>query len=555
MHQTLTFAEVSALEPPRIDTPHSAAHVTTSGGVEHSTSVGASEDTNGANDSPNHAIEDATGMDLHRAPPGEETHLQEHEAEEKAQESLNGATNGHSPEPMPENEEYQIQEVLNHGGNDSPDPQLDIVQAEDRTPRVADAEVVVAEEAATAQPEVEEVTDSSNAGSASLTNGFHGGSSEGSHDDLSTTTAGSVLLQPAELPPISAHILQLAATKEWADWTVQVNSPISAVQPFFTYAHGLMLSRSKRMRSLMARQQETSYNNYLISLFPKRPIVPHAFEAALRFVYSDTVLSSPGLLPPKADTAAKAHALDYVISYWISGIELGLEPVASRALDLLQQLMDWDILELAVRESATFHFAVSGLSKDQTLANDYFMAGKAILHTVASFMAARMNITTFKLDTVTSPTVIPHRLPLLDDRPKTNPVLSSMVFGSMPSSTSSPSSPHSELAPPSSSSSPFDTAASIILLNIPYNDLCLFHSRLNKVHGPKGNRIIAQLVEERESRREKLACDRRYPNKQRMTNSALWDIVGWREFVEDDELRRERVGFLIPVKSLSGSVK
>jgi hypothetical protein len=154
------------------------------------------------------------------------------------------------------------------------------------------------------------------------------------------------------LPSLLDYLLQLNATKEGVNTLIQVN-PIKG-QPLVSYAHSVVLYRSFRLRRLLARQHQTHANSETITLYPARYIIPHAFEAALRYLYSDAVLGREFFMqthPEASSPMTRIHNLDYLLSYWISAIELGLEPVYAHAENLFREYLSWDVLEIAYKVS------------------------------------------------------------------------------------------------------------------------------------------------------------------------------------------------------------
>jgi hypothetical protein len=129
-----------------------------------------------------------------------------------------------------------------------------------------------------------------------------------------------------------------------------------------------------------------------------------------------------------------------------------------------------------------------------------------------------------------------------------NPVLATMVFGSMPSSADlSPSSPQSEFLPIASSFE--NQVASNILLNIDFFNLEIFSHELRNIMGADALPILQDIVDEREIRRVRVVNNRDVPNKMRIANSAAWEVAGLKEYLHDGSLRSERVGFLPLVRS------
>lgn len=348
------------------------------------------------------------------------------------------------------------------------------------------------------------------------------------------------------IPTIHEHLLHLANSKQWADWMVEIHQPGLHLQSFLAYAHSFVLLRSEKMRKIMARPQDPAFANNVISLYPARSVQPHAFEAALRFFYSDTVLSAEALFPRDTymDKHARAHVIDYTLSYWTAGIELGLEPVTSRAFNLLVGMIDWDVAELLTKEVMAIRASVPLVPETEMPSESMIMAD-SILRQIFRLFTHNLDLAQFRLDTEAQAEVLVGRFAQLDySRPTSNPALATMVFGSMPSSGNrSPSIPHD-----SNFTFSADTVASIILLNLDFADLCAFAREIIGFHGDIGLRIINEVVAERERRRLLIISNRGIPNKQRMANSGLGDNLGFKEYLDDGNIRRERVGYLLPHK-------
>lgn len=347
------------------------------------------------------------------------------------------------------------------------------------------------------------------------------------------------------LAPLQEHLLLLSHTKEGVDFAIQVTPP--GVQPFVAYSHSVLMLRSPRLRKLMQRQPNSTYSGNFINLYPACFVLNHAFEAALRFLYSDTVLSNDFFVQPHPGAdfhAARLHNLEYILSYWVAGIELGIEKVCVCAERLLSNYLDWDILEITYKRAWDLVNTPATSSGKSIATPDYVVASNSVIRMILRFLAARMDIGNFKLDVNSSPVHFPARLPSLDDgRSRHNPALASMVFGSMPSSADiSPASPQFDLLPTASTFR--DTVASNILLNVDFENLCLFKSFVrteksldDSVFYP----FLSAIIGERESRRLKVLSSRSVPTKGRIADSTIWDAVGWREYLEGGWIQRERV--------------
>ncbi|EXJ90311.1 hypothetical protein A1O1_03410 [Capronia coronata CBS 617.96] len=374
---------------------------------------------------------------------------------------------------------------------------------------------------------------------------LHGPSTNGVDPPMTASTATSSRPTPVPrhfnaLVGLPDHLLSIASTKEGADWAIQVSPPTG--QPFVTFAHSLIVCRSLRVRKLMDRQKGETYAANLVTLFPACQVLPHAFEAALRFLYSDTVLSDNfffDVLPGPDHHATRLHNLDYILSYWVAGIELGLEPVSVCAETLLAKYLKWDVVEAAYKHALELgNSPLLSVGKHMT-GTDYLVASNSVIRQVLQFLAHNIDVDKFVLDVNNPSTVFPPRLPQLDDgRPRFNPALASMVFGSM-----SPSPPQSDTAPITPSYP--DTVASNILLNVDFENLNFFNELLRARGNPASAKLMAAVVAERETRRQKVISAQSFPNRERMQNSSLWEPVGLRESLKGTVLIRDRVGFLL----------
>ncbi len=352
------------------------------------------------------------------------------------------------------------------------------------------------------------------------------------------------LPEQTALPTITEHLLRLATTKLWADWAIMVHAP--GRQPLATYAHSLVLVRSTRLEILMHHAESSG----VINLYPPREILPHALEAALRFLYSDNIVSEDYPFPKTVDAReARTNALNYILSYWIAAIEFGLAPVATRALQLLDGFIGWDVAELIMKNAEELKLAVTQMGEEHAGSiNDYLGVVARLKKIVLRFLCTHVKPDTFQIDPMASSSMIRSRFAVLEEsRLKHNPALASMVFGSMPSSAElSPSSPQSEVLPVVSSVE--DKVASDILLNVDFNGLQYFCTHFQRAKDANVAQCIARIVAEREKRRLKIISNQAMPNKQRIASSTVWHDAGFEESFHNGSVRRERVGFLLPTK-------
>lgn len=352
---------------------------------------------------------------------------------------------------------------------------------------------------------------------------------------------------PSNFPTILEHIHRILYSQEGADCEVCVYLPQESKPTIFRNSHSFVLIRSARIRNIIHQQRANGYSYYCVNLYPPRAMDANAFDAALRFFYDDTVLSENFLRPDMlVDKASRAGAFDYIMSYMIAGLELGIEPVVAQSLVFVARLLNWDIAELAVRSASALRSA-STPAVNPHAPQDAFYAAKTIINHVFDLIVHDMDMKNFRLDVEAVPLELTSRLaPFEGGRGAVNPALAKMVFGSMPASSNmSPTSSATKVTPATMRA---ETIASSIMLNAEFEDLLDLTQWLKKTHGGDGLRVINEVIQERERRRLSILTNRSTGNKQRMANSTAWDVIGLREYVNEDALRRERVGFLLPGK-------
>lgn len=370
------------------------------------------------------------------------------------------------------------------------------------------------------------------------------GSNGHAHTSFSPQQAGEPATGETMLS-LADHLLQMSHNKSWSDWAIVVTHK-SDNQTFVCYAHSMMLVRSPRLAKMMERQANSAQNSTLTLITPTH-VLPHAFEAALRFFYSDTILTAEALFPQEVtpDTRqVRSTILHYILSYWMSGLLLGIYHVSHRASKLLSQFVDWDVLEVLMKEAETL---ASGIDSE-TLKSDIDWSDLATQwkNLALTACANKTDPRNVRLDSGAASSLRSRFGVLEDTRGKHNPVLASMVFGSMPSSA--------DMSPSSTQGDTFqqvhslpDTTLSNILLNADFHDLVYYQLQLEKAWGTAGHQLIADIVSEREHRRQKIVSNQAVPNKVRTVNSTAWDVVGFKEVVvHNGEIKRERVGFLLP---------
>lgn len=360
------------------------------------------------------------------------------------------------------------------------------------------------------------------------------------HDSNTLLQANGSLPTPAPkptvLPNIQEHLLFLASSKQFFDTIIYVNHPDQSYHPSEHFGHYLFLSRSNDLAKLMSEPEPTGQPQ-AIQLYPARNILPHAFEAALRFFYSDHVLAAQAVLPQVGyqNKQAKEQTFEYVMSYWFAGIELGLQPVKTRSYEMVQELVDWDLADMVAKELQILRAAEATMS-NKSVKTEVQAVADSLAQLLTRLFVGQLNISGFTLDPSAQSWPLRSRFAQLEFPRSSNPALSGMVFGSLPS----------EPLPQATSQSNI----SAILLNLNSKDFKHIADEIIVLHGSRGVGLIREVVQHREDKRQQVVSNRAVPNKQRVANSPAWSAAGWREYVDEaGYVTQERVGVLLPSKS------
>lgn len=344
------------------------------------------------------------------------------------------------------------------------------------------------------------------------------------------------LPKPVPLPSIHEHLLSLASTKQFFDTVIYINHPDTSLQPSEHFSHSLFLCRSEIFAKILS-EIDPSIHPKVINLYPSRNILSHAFEAALRFFYSDHVLTTQTLMPQAAyqTRQAKQYTFEYIMSYWVAGVELGLLPVKSRAHEMVQDLISWDIADAVAKEIHDLRYAEESLQNGQDKFEVREIAN-SLSRLLASRLFAQLDLVSIDLSNTAQSLSLPTRFSALEYPRSNNPALSSMVFGSLSSEQTNAPNPVSIMTS--------------ILTNISFLDLSIVVDEIGSIYGLPGENFVRQVIEIREANRDHVINNRSIPNKQRLSNSSVWEPAGHREYLDEyGRLSRERVGFLLPIRN------
>lgn len=377
----------------------------------------------------------------------------------------------------------------------------------------------------------------SEAAPETLTNGF---TSTPSRSGSATHRANGsqVISQPRQtpIPSMQDHLLYLASTKQYFDTIIYVNHPETSYQPSEHFGHTLLLTRSPDFAKLILEPEQPG-QPHIINLYPARNILPHAFEAALRFFYSDHVLTFQTLVPQGAyqDRQTKEQTFEYTMSYWFAGVELGLLPVKNRSHEMVRQLIDWELADSVAKEIQNLRIAEENF-KSAYIQNEIRAIANSLTSLLTQLYVSRLDLTIFNLDGNAQGLHTRGRFSQLEFPRANNPALSGMVFGSL----------QTELPQPQNT----QATASAILMNLDFGDFEAITKEIAARHGQIGENLIHEAVQQREAKRQEVVTNRAVSNKQRLNHAQLWEVTGWKEhFDENGRLTREKVDFTLPTKS------
>ncbi len=408
---------------------------------------------------------------------------------------------------------------------------------------------------------------------------------------------------------ITEHLSRLFITKEWVDWSIEVSSPVSGYSPVSYHAHGMVLARVATLRQKMRQQLLSNGMDRVIVLSPDRYIQPPAFEAALRYLYTEDLMNKSEveqnlIIGGRDDRRlSQEYQLDCALSYWMAGAVLGLQAVADQGKKLVNELMHWDIIEIALQQALAlgersvrvaaelFNTAPStpessaptsaaspwksigspstdqytstlsaGLSPTYQYPEINEAMGRSLKRIIYDFMSARLEISTFEVENPPT-TILKSFLPetreySISSRYVPNPALSTIRFGALPLAD------EESLPEPAQPVKPRTAGhiTSAVLLNLSFADiydLCqTFKEHQITIEqndeGAKLSDWIHQVIAERESRRRKVLGSKTVSNQERLSKEHMWNVVGWEEHVEASEavggweLRRTWKGFTMP---------
>jgi hypothetical protein len=394
------------------------------------------------------------------------------------------------------------------------------------------------------------------------------------------------------VPTVLEQLARLFVTREFADWSIDVSGPYPHLRPFGYFAHGIIMARSPTLRQEMRRQMHSHRIERMIVISPDWYIQPQGFEAVLRYLYTESLLTKQEVEQmscigaPKNGTPAQDYQHYVLLSYWMAGLILRLPLVVDRAVQLVQETMHWDILEVAFQQALileeralnpttdllTTQPNTPGSSRAGTASapssqniprtpfspssadfvptaylnatQDYryptinAMMSREIKRIVYEFISQYVDMSNFVTDDPSIPTILKSYLPETHEysncsRYPFNPALAAIRFGDLPFADERKTSRTAKPANPRST----EQVASAVVLSLKYADLCEFCTVLKyrTLRQPtEGSTCdwIKKIVAERERRRCKVLNSKTVSNHERLANEQAWNVVGYEEYVE-----------------------
>jgi hypothetical protein len=398
------------------------------------------------------------------------------------------------------------------------------------------------------------------------------------------------------VPTVLEQLARLFVTREFADWSIDVSGPYPHLRPFGYFAHGIIMARSPTLRQDMRRQMHSHRIERMIVISPDWYIQPQGFEAVLRYLYTESLLTKQEVEQmscigaPENGTPTRDYQHYVLLSYWMAGLILRLPVVADRAVQLVQETMHWDVLEVVFQQALILGERASNPTTDllttqpntpgssragtasapssQNLARTPFspssadfvptaylnatqdfryptinaMMSKEIKRIVYEFISQYVDLSNFETDDPSNPAILKSYLPETREysnssRYPFNPALAAIRFGDLPLTEETTTSGTATSAIPRST----EQVASAVLLNLKYADLCEFcmvlkNRALRKPTEGSTCDWIKKIVAEREKRRCMVLNSKTVSNHERLANGPAWNVVGYEEYVETTDM-------------------
>jgi hypothetical protein len=334
---------------------------------------------------------------------------------------------------------------------------------------------------------------------------------------------------------LAGYLSTQFANPDFADFILQIRSPESILVS--VPVHGIVVVRSPVIAEAVRRSPAPSHRSRdarrLIDVLALDPFTTgESLQEAVRVLYGAPLLSAQsflyGLAPYMYENDQAVPSNDarqrmrQVLSYIAAARTLQIPIMQARGVEIARMLLRWDTVEQVLQYTLQAS-SVSRVRGEGTDAEDPFIS--MLLNHALEFVAFTFPVD-FKLYTIAPEFPDAPRLPtLVEARHAThNPRLSKIRFGDAP--------PEDDHHP-----SHVTVTLSTILLSLPLQLVeRLFNHRATASQlGWNGAKILQDVVNERESRRQKASRGQLKPNQDGNIPSGLLNNVYLEEFVEQVE--------------------
>lgn len=354
---------------------------------------------------------------------------------------------------------------------------------------------------------------------------------------------------PTAMLSLHTYLLSLFDGKVGCDQQIDVHVPGLSPSQFSINAHKTIICRSPLIENLVNSNAINGLQNSSIHLFwPVNDFDQTAFIQALRYLYSDTVLSIDNIKemtfegPTHRVCDWRASQLMFTIGYWVGGLILEADPVVKQAKGIIRNLLDFDIIGTALAAATllreheySMYDHNDAIDNQQSLYTVAEGVGVELQDMLFACMAENITFKDFQLDTDITQTLVkplfPVRQGLIDHYRPRVPV-QTLQFGQFPPQ---------QAAVPAQQFSMKDSHTSYIMLNVPFPVLQeavpIMREVAKKRQVADGwvKDFFQKVVDEREVRRQVANVDSTVSDEEQYANMEEWGVLGWEEAVEDGE--------------------
>ena len=345
------------------------------------------------------------------------------------------------------------------------------------------------------------------------------------------------------------HLLSLFDEKIYCDQQIMVHVPGAPPTNYYFEAHKMVISRSPLLAVLLyANAVSGNESNSLTLFWPYKLFYQTAFTKALRYLYSESVLSVDEIESMTYSGGSqhisqwRSSQLMFTIAYWLGGLVLQAEAVARQAETIARCLINFDTIGTAL--AATADLCDHRLSIDERDQEDiHHLRMFEIAETLSfklydisfGFLASSITFEDFQLDTTLEQTLVKPLLPLtrsLADHYHPRIPVQTIQFGQLP--------PEQATFPVRTLNSK-DRQTSYIMLNLHFwalrEAIAVMRraAKDRKVEDIWVKQFVEKIVGERETRRGIVLRDPGVSVEEQKAHMDVWRVVAYEESVVTDE--------------------